>query len=191
MVNELVYRRADERGGARGAFNLGVVLHQRGDVTGAMAAYARARAAGGSGCGVQPRRASVRGGDFDGAEASWRRSVQRGNSCATQNLDFLAPPASRAGDRRGRHRRRRPVTGVLRSAAPRPRRASAAASRHWRDGVPRLARRCPDTAATAPRDRPTPPDRVPTPSRRRPDLAATRVATMSRGQNPSNTDKTE
>jgi TPR repeat protein len=39
---EDAYRRADERGDAAAAFNLGVLLHQRNDHEGAEAAYRRA-----------------------------------------------------------------------------------------------------------------------------------------------------
>ena len=41
---EEAFRRADQRGDAAGAFNLGVVLERKGDLAGAQAAYHRADA---------------------------------------------------------------------------------------------------------------------------------------------------
>ena len=49
------YRRLDANGDAGGAFNLGVLLHQRGDVAGAIAAYERAEQRGDPDAGLQPR----------------------------------------------------------------------------------------------------------------------------------------
>ncbi len=89
MVDKLIYGRADERGGARGAFNLGVLLHQRGDVTGAIAAYRRAEQRGDADAAFNLGVLLYEIGDLDGAEASWRRSVDRGNPQATENLAFL------------------------------------------------------------------------------------------------------
>jgi len=88
-VDELVFRRADERGGARGAFNLGVVLHERGDTAGALAAYQRAEQRGDPDAAFNLGVLLYEAGDLDGAEASWRRSAQRGNPRATENLAFL------------------------------------------------------------------------------------------------------
>lgn len=101
MVDELVYRRADERGAARGAFNLGVVLHQRGDVTGATVAYQRAEQRGDPDAAFNLGVLLYEAGDLEGAEASWRRSVQRGNARAAQNLEFIV-----------RRRRERETAGV-------------------------------------------------------------------------------
>jgi TPR repeat protein len=43
---EAAYRRADQRGDATGAFNLGVLLHERGLLADADAAYCRAQERG-------------------------------------------------------------------------------------------------------------------------------------------------
>ena len=128
--------------GPGGAFNLGVVLHQRGDVTGAMAAYRRAERRGDPDAAFNLGVLLYEAGDFDGAEASWQRSVQRGNSRATQNLDFLA----------ARRRRERETAGSAPTEATGERRratasrSDSAASRHWLGGVStwtrHLSRQC-------------------------------------------------
>jgi Flp pilus assembly protein TadD len=89
MVDELLYRRADELGGAREAFNLGVILHHRGDVAGAMAAYRRAEQRGDPDAAFNLGVLLYETGDLDAAEASWRRSADRGHPQATDNLEFL------------------------------------------------------------------------------------------------------
>jgi hypothetical protein len=77
-------------GGARGAFNLGVVLHQQGDLTGAKEAYRRAEQWGDPDAAFNLGVLLYEAGDLDGAEATWRRSVHRGNPRARENLKFLA-----------------------------------------------------------------------------------------------------
>jgi Flp pilus assembly protein TadD len=86
---ELSYRRADERGAATGAFNVGAVLHQRGDVEGARAAYERAERRGDPDAAFNLGVLLYEVGDLDGAEAAWRRSAARGHARAVENLEFL------------------------------------------------------------------------------------------------------
>lgn len=86
---ELCYRRADESGGATGAFNLGALLHQQGDRAGAAAAYERAERRGDPDAAFNLGVLLYEGGDLDGAEAAWRRSAGRGHARAAENLEFL------------------------------------------------------------------------------------------------------
>ena len=88
LIDELLFRRADEQGDARGSFNLGVVLHQRGDVVNAAAAYRRAEQRGDPDAAFNLGVLLYEAGDLDGAEASWRRSARSGNPRATENLEF-------------------------------------------------------------------------------------------------------
>ena len=88
--DELEYRRLDETGDAGGAFNLGVVLHQRGEVADAMAAYERAEQRGDPDAGFNLGVLLYEIGDLDGAEAAWRRSAGRGHVRAAVNLRFLS-----------------------------------------------------------------------------------------------------
>jgi TPR repeat protein len=107
-VEELVYRRADPLDRSREAFNLGVALHKRGDVRGAVSAYWRAERQGDPDAsfnlGVLMRDA----GELDAAEAWWRRSWSRGNSRATEDLGVLV-----------RRRRERQTAGPEREGADR------------------------------------------------------------------------
>jgi len=86
---ETAHRRAAEQGDTTAAFNLGVLLHQKGDLDGAEAAYRRAdkqgdaRAAFNLGVLLQAR------GDLDGAEAAYRRAEQRGEAAGACNLGAL------------------------------------------------------------------------------------------------------
>ncbi len=90
---ELAARRADERGEAGGAYNLGVLLLQRGDLEGAEAAWRRAdergEAAGAYNLGVLLEQR----GDLEGAEAAWRRiegcGDATGEAAAAYNLGVL------------------------------------------------------------------------------------------------------
>lgn len=84
------YRRLDANGDAGGAFNLGVLLHQRGDVAGAIAAYERAEQRGDPDAAFNLGVMLYETGDFDGAEAWWRRSAGRGHARAAANLVFLS-----------------------------------------------------------------------------------------------------
>lgn len=88
--DELEYRRLDGRGDAGGSFNLGVVLHQRGDVAAAMGAYERAEQRGDPDAGFNLGVLLYESGDLDGAEAAWRRSAGRGHLRAASNLVFLS-----------------------------------------------------------------------------------------------------
>lgn len=97
--DELEYRRLDEAGDASGAFNLGVLLHQRGEVADAMAAYNRAEQRGDPDAGFNLGVLLYETGDLDGAEAAWRRSAGRGHVRAAANLLFLS--RRRAGLERG------------------------------------------------------------------------------------------
>jgi tetratricopeptide (TPR) repeat protein len=94
------YRRADQAGEATGAFNLGVLLHQRGDLRGAREAYERAERRGDRDAAFNLVVLLYGAGDLDGAEAAWRRSGSRGDPRAEENLRFLeqrraAPTPSR------------------------------------------------------------------------------------------------
>ena len=93
---ETAYRRADTRGDAAGAFNLGVLLHERGDFTGALAAYERAEQRGDPDAAFNLGVLLYEAGDLDGAERAWRRSARRGHARAAANLRFLL---GRRGDR--------------------------------------------------------------------------------------------
>jgi TPR repeat protein len=86
---ELSYRRADETGAASGAFNLGAMLHQRGDTAAAAAAYERAERRGDHDAAFNLGVLLYEAGDLDGAEAAWRRSAGRGHVRAAEDLDFL------------------------------------------------------------------------------------------------------
>ena len=77
---EAAYRRADERGHAAAASNLGVLLEEHGDLSGAEAAYRRADERG------DPHGAFNRAvlleerGDLPGAEAAYRRADAGGDA---------------------------------------------------------------------------------------------------------------
>ncbi len=88
--DELEYRRLDEDGDVCGAFNLGVVLHHRGDVVGAAAAYVRAEQRGDPDAAFNLGVLMYQFGDLDGAADSWQRSVGRGHVRAAANLVFLS-----------------------------------------------------------------------------------------------------
>jgi tetratricopeptide (TPR) repeat protein len=89
-ADEQEFRRLDQSGDAGGAFNLGVVLHQRGDATGAMAAYERAEQRGDPDAAFNLGVLLYDAGDLDGAEAAWQRSAGRGHVRAAANLLFLS-----------------------------------------------------------------------------------------------------
>jgi tetratricopeptide (TPR) repeat protein len=86
---ELAYRRADRHGDADAAFNLGVLLHERGDFAGAAAAYQRAEQRGDRDAPFNLGVLLYEAGDFEGAQRAWRRAVQWGNTRAEANLEFL------------------------------------------------------------------------------------------------------
>jgi tetratricopeptide (TPR) repeat protein len=89
-AEEREFRRLDASGDAGGAFNLGVVLHQRGDAEGATAAYERAEQRGDPDAAFNLGVLCYEAGDLDGAEAAWRRSAGRGHVRAAANLLFLS-----------------------------------------------------------------------------------------------------
>ena len=89
-VDEREFRRLDENGDAAGAFNLGVVLHERGDVDGATAAYERAEERGDPDAAFNLGVLLYEAGNLDGAETAWRRSAGRGHVRAAANLLFLS-----------------------------------------------------------------------------------------------------
>jgi Flp pilus assembly protein TadD len=91
-AEEQEFRRLDANGDAGGAFNLGVVLHQRGDVEGAIAAYERAEQRGDRDAAFNLGVLLYETGDVDGAVAAWRRSAGRGHVRAAANLLFLSRP---------------------------------------------------------------------------------------------------
>jgi len=82
-------RRADARGSAIGANNLGVLLERRGDLDGAEAAYRRADQRG-DGTGTNTLGFLLeRRGDLAGAEAAYRRADERWNGRGTNNLGVV------------------------------------------------------------------------------------------------------
>ena len=107
-VEELVYRRADPLDRSREAFNLGVALHTRGDLTGAVSAYARAERRGDPDASFNLGVLLCEAGELDAAEASWRRSANGGNARATEDLGLLV-----------RRRRERQSAGPEREGADR------------------------------------------------------------------------
>jgi Flp pilus assembly protein TadD len=107
-IDEREYRRLDEVGHAGGAFNLGVVLHERGDVDGAKAAYERAEQRGDPDAAFNLGVLLYEAGDLDGAEAAWQRGAGDGHVRAAANLVFLS-----------RHRRELEPGTIVRSEAPR------------------------------------------------------------------------
>jgi tetratricopeptide (TPR) repeat protein len=86
---EEAYRRADEGGDAGAAFNLGVLLHARRDIAGAVAAYERAERRGDVDAAFNLGVLLYETGDLDGAESAWRRCAVRGHAQAAANLGFL------------------------------------------------------------------------------------------------------
>jgi tetratricopeptide (TPR) repeat protein len=86
---ELTYRRADAAGDAWGAFNLGVLLHQRRDFAAAAAAYERAELRGDPDGAFNLGTLLYEQGDLDGAEAAWRRCMSHRHVAAAANLGFL------------------------------------------------------------------------------------------------------
>ena len=89
-VEEREFGRLDANGDAGGAFNLGVVLHQRGDVEGATAAYRRAEERGDPDATFNLGVLAYEAGNLDGAEAAWQRSAGHGHVRAAANLLFLS-----------------------------------------------------------------------------------------------------
>jgi hypothetical protein len=89
-AEEVEYRRLDEAGDAGGAFNLGVVLHQRGEAAGAIAAYERAEQRGDPDAAFNLGMLLYEAGDLEGSMAAWRRGAARGHARAAANLVFLS-----------------------------------------------------------------------------------------------------
>ena len=103
----LAYRRAGMSTPARVDFNVAVILHERGDLAGAIAAYRRAERRGDPDAAFNLGVLLCEAGDPDGAETSWQRSAHHGNTRATEDLAFLV-----------RRRRERQAAGT--DAAPVP-----------------------------------------------------------------------
>jgi hypothetical protein len=107
-VEGLAYRRADMSTPSRVEFNVAVILHERGDLAGAIAAYGRAERRGDPDAAFNLGVLLCEAGDLDGAETSWRRSAHYGNARATEDLGFLV-----------RRRRERQAAGAEREGADR------------------------------------------------------------------------
>jgi LPXTG-motif cell wall-anchored protein len=95
---EAVRRRAEERGDASGAFNLGVLLEHQGDRAGAEAAYRQADQHGHAAASCNLGVLLEERGDVTGAEAAYRRAEQRGDANGPFNLGVLL---EQQGDRAG------------------------------------------------------------------------------------------
>lgn len=89
-VDEREFRRLDANGDAAGAFNLGIVLHQRGDLDGATAAYGRAEERGDPDAAFNLGVLLYEAGNLNAAETAWRRSAGQGHVRAAANLLFLS-----------------------------------------------------------------------------------------------------
>ena len=74
---------------ATDAFNLGVILYQRGDLAGAREAFERAERRGDPDAAFNLGVLLYETGDLESAEAAWRRSASRGHPRAADNLRFL------------------------------------------------------------------------------------------------------
>jgi Flp pilus assembly protein TadD len=85
---KLAFHRAEERGPAVGAYNVGVLLEQCGDVEGAEAAYRRADERGLAMAAYNLGVVLEERGDVDGARAAYGRAIQSGDP----------DPAALAGD---------------------------------------------------------------------------------------------
>jgi Flp pilus assembly protein TadD len=102
---ERAFRRGDQADDAVAAYNLGVLLKQRGDLDGAEAAYRRgdergeATASSNLGLLLQDR------GDLDGAEAAYRRGDKRGGELAACNLGILLHLRGHLDDAEAAYRR--------------------------------------------------------------------------------------
>jgi tetratricopeptide (TPR) repeat protein len=97
-AQELEYRRGDAAGNAGAAFNLGVLLHRRGDLAGAAEAYWRAEERGDGDAAFNLGVLLYEAGNLDGAEMAWRRCVERRDARAAANLGYLL---QRRGDLEG------------------------------------------------------------------------------------------
>ena len=97
---EVAYRRADAAGGAAGAFNLGVLLHQQREFAAAAAAYERAEQRGDRDAAFNLGVLLYEQADFEGAEAAWQRCLRHRHVQAAANLGFLL---QRRGDLEGAH----------------------------------------------------------------------------------------
>ncbi len=111
---ELTYRLADAVGEPEGAFDLGVLLHQRREFAAAAAAYERAEQRGDHDAAFNLGVLLYEVGDLDGAEAAWRRCLTHHHVQAASNLGFLL---ERRGDLDGA-------------------RAAYAAAEQWADATP-------------------------------------------------------
>ncbi len=83
---ENAHPRAEQRGDANGAFNLGALLEQQGDVANAMAAYRRADKLGHAAAACNIGVLLEEQGDLAEAENAYRRAEQRGDANGTFNL---------------------------------------------------------------------------------------------------------
>ena len=86
---EAAYRRADQRGDANGAFNLGVLLEARENLAAAEDAYKRADERGHAAAAANLGVLLEEKGDRIGAEAAYRRADQRGEANGAFNLGVL------------------------------------------------------------------------------------------------------
>jgi len=89
LASELTCRQADERGDATAAFNLAVLLQQRRDYDGAIAAYERSDQRGNVDAAFNLGVLFYEIGELARAEAAWQRAVERGHVQAAANLGFL------------------------------------------------------------------------------------------------------
>jgi tetratricopeptide (TPR) repeat protein len=86
---EAAYRRASDAGSVGGAYNLGVLLHDRADLEGAESAYRTAAGRGDAEALLNLGLLLYERGDLPGAENVWRRADARGNRQAAASLGCL------------------------------------------------------------------------------------------------------
>jgi tetratricopeptide (TPR) repeat protein len=96
--SERAASRADAIGSAVGAYNLGVLLEERGDTDGALAAWRRADKRGSGQAAFNLAAHFAEHGDITRADAAYRRAIGRGHTGALVNLGVLL---ERRGDRAG------------------------------------------------------------------------------------------
>jgi peptidoglycan hydrolase-like protein with peptidoglycan-binding domain len=89
LRSEAAFRRADERGYATAAFELGLLLEDRGDYVQAKAAYECAEECGMPAAACNLGVLLAREGDVAGAERAFRRADQGGDAVGTLNLATL------------------------------------------------------------------------------------------------------
>jgi hypothetical protein len=86
---EQALTRADQRGHAAAAFNLGVLLEERGDIDGAAAAFVRADERGDADGALEVARLLIDHDQMAEAEQALTRADQRGHAAAAANLAAL------------------------------------------------------------------------------------------------------